>query len=129
MQNEMIYGPRMDIRKILFRGIYKDTVFYVVSYGSHPCAYVRATVPESFIDYIPCHGGITFHDNAFEQFDVKGEYIGWDYAHCDDYNGASPVIGGKQWTVSEIIEEAKEVIDFVLYAKNFDFDASKLSIE
>lgn len=129
MQNEMIYEPRMDIRKILYRGIYKDTVFYVVSYGSHPCAYVRSTVPESFIDYIPCHGGITYHDKAFEQFDAKVEYIGWDYAHSGDYNGMSPVLGGKQWTVSEIIEEAKQVIDFVLYAQNFDFDAIKLNIE
>lgn len=129
MQNEMIYQGHEENRKILYRGIYKDTVFYVVSYGSHPCAYVRADVPESFVDYIYCHGGITFYDDAFEQFDAKGKYIGWDYAHSGDYNGMSPVLGGKKWTVSEIIEEAKEVIDFVLYAQNFGFDASKLSLE
>lgn len=73
---EMIYQPALKERDILDSGEYNGYKYYIVSLGTHPCAYVE--VPEGHICYGKCdedaydldidvHGGITFGD-----FGLKG---------------------------------------------------------
>ncbi len=100
-------------RLIMAEGEIDGYQFYVVSYGSHPCAYVRSDVPEKVQDEIEVHGSITFAGKAFKEFPVKGQYIGWDYNHYNDYN-ESPygmlLCGGKRWTMDEIMDDVRDVI-------------------
>lgn len=72
-------------RTIVSSGELYGYQWYIVSYGSHPCAYVRSDIPEKVQDEIEVHGGITFSGKAFDEFTIKGKYIGWDYNHYDDY--------------------------------------------
>lgn len=111
---QMIYKEKPTNREILATGEYKGYIFYIVSYGTHPCAYVRVNTHKDWEEIIDCHGGITFNDSAFEEFENKGEYIGWDYNHCHDFSGCMPEFGGKRWTTEEIYEDVKNVIEQVV---------------
>jgi hypothetical protein len=125
---EMVYQPALKERDILDSGEYNGYKYYIVSLGTHPCAYVE--VPEGHICYGKCdgdayvldidvHGGITFGN-----FGLKGVsdkfLLGWDYNHCDDYCFAvSDSIlsffdfgtNGKRWTTEEMLEDVKSVIN------------------
>lgn len=120
----MIY-THLKTKEILHDGLYKNYYFAIVSYGGHPCAYVR--VPKNHPFYkrnynelgITCHGGLTFGDNLkhiIPSDDNDAWYIGWDYAHCGDYEILSNIpnfsfIEGKKWTTEEIYEDVRKVID------------------
>ena len=121
----MVYKKRGDI-EILDNGIYNGYQYWIVSYGSHPCAYVELPKDHKYYgkDYvdipIDCHGGITY-SGIHEKFS-NGFLIGWDYGHCDDYLYYNPtkflgsdiqsfLDSGKKWTTEEIFEEVKQVID------------------
>lgn len=118
----MIYDDTKDRkREILHTGIIDGIRFYIVSFCTHPCAYVKCD--ESVIDdvtaydEIMCHGGITFIGSGFEGFE-GGRYIGWDYAHYGDYMPFMYAFDGKKWTTEEIFEEVKEVIKQVKKHEN-----------
>jgi len=113
-------------KQVLCRGEYKGFNFVIVSYGTHPCAYVE--IPKSHplyeTDYdcidIDCHGGLTFDgDLLFVDDSLKGWYIGWDYAHPGDYVGymlgvyedLGTPCADKKWKTEEIYEEVKKVIE------------------
>lgn len=108
-------------KQILCRGEYKGFNFVIVSYGTHPCAYVE--IPKNhplyetdygYID-IDCHGGLTYDgDLLFVDDSLKGWYIGWDYAHAGDYVGYmfdNASSKDKKWKTEEIYEEVKKVIE------------------
>ena len=101
-------------------GTYKGFPYYVLSLGTHPCAYVDVSeIPEDGIDTnrIDCHGGITYSDKYLATVDNVGWFIGWDYAHCYDYVGnlpGFPIYGKRRWRTSEIIMECKNVIDQII---------------
>lgn len=120
---EMVYKPALKEREILYSGEYNGYKYYIVSLGTHPCAYVE--VPEGHICYGKCdedayhldidvHGGITFGD-----FGLKGVsdkfMLGWDYNHCDDYYFTMlpfrNAYKGKKWTTKEMLEDVKSVIN------------------
>ncbi len=125
MTKEMIYEPQMRKEDFLERGTYKGFSYMVVSYGQHPCCYIEIPQGHKFYrkDYdsnelrdIDCHGGLTFAD--FRDFgDGLNYYIGWDYAHYNDYAGyymlfdPQPTIPLKKWTTEEMSNECKSVID------------------
>lgn len=102
--------------------------FYVISYGTHPCAYV--SLPESSryyyygYDHIPidCHGGLTYADSRLCRGAIgcDGWYIGWDYAHCYDYLPYGYSDDGKKWTTEEMVEECKNVIMQLIELENSD---------
>ena len=119
---EMIYCEPLEERKILDSGEYEGYKYYIVSLGTHPCAYVEipkghkyhGKVDEDAYDLdVDVHGGITFGD-----FGLKGVsrhyMIGWDYMHWQDYfftkYAFEPVSKGKKWTTEEILEDVKSVI-------------------
>lgn len=107
---EMVYLSKRTNRQILHSGEFDGYQFYIVSYGTHPCAYVKAEIPLSVKDRIECNGGITFDGSAFKEFKVKGNYIGWDYAHCWDFAGYAPEMGGEIHTTEGIFWDVKKVI-------------------
>lgn len=119
---EMVYTANSIKPEILFKGTYQGIDFYVLSLGTHPCAYIDVTNTSlnnknySDID-VSCHGGLTYSRNYLATVDKKGWFIGWDYAHYMDYLGSNLLLpdylqsNGKRWTTKEIIEECKNVID------------------
>lgn len=110
VDDEGLYNTsRMRQRRIIESSEMDGRKWFIVSYGSHPCAYVESDAPEKLLDEISVHGSITFAGKAFPEFETDGRFIGWDYNHCDDYN-AEYQHGGKRWTVEEILEDVKSVI-------------------
>lgn len=43
----MVYRKESGNREILHRGEYKGHQFYIVSYQTHPCCYVKTDMPDS----------------------------------------------------------------------------------
>lgn len=129
--NQMIYTPnRNDKGEILATGTYKNFKYYVVSYGTHPCAYVDVSNTSlANKDYhendIDCHGGLTYgrdYLSAVGTERANGKwYIGWDYDHYGDYT-SNPYINmfgiyrecEKRWTTEEIVAECKNVINQIV---------------
>lgn len=100
--------------------------YCIISYGTHPCAYVR--IPDGHplykVDYLDaptpdCHGGITYSENGLYRkrpiIEKDGWWIGWDYNHFDDYNtcyDGDPMWGDhKRWTTEEIYQEVVHVCE------------------
>lgn len=110
--NDGLYdGNYVGMRYVVDSGEYKDHKWYIVSYGSHPCAYVETDAPKKVRDNISVHGGITYEGKAFDEFDSAGRIIGWDYHHCSDMDAAYWDLGGKVWTLPEIMDDVRSVID------------------
>ena len=110
---------------------YKGYRYFVLNLGTHPTAYIE--IPEGHklfgknyneiydMGYdIDVHGGLTYSDDNLMCVKSKSWFIGWDYAHCDDYTGyyeedflkhLSEMRKLKKWTTEEIIEECKRAIE------------------
>lgn len=94
----------------------------IMNMGGYPCAYVKFPGIENVESYdyitvfsnIPVHGGFSYLGDR-DDWGLDGIWLGWDYAHCDDYFDfhGCPVGYGKKWTTEEILEEARSVIDAV----------------
>jgi hypothetical protein len=119
---EMIYGTNKF--EILDMGTYKRKKYVIISMmGYHPCAYVESNVDYQDDFDTPAHCGFTFYgslshwenkvtlDEETKQLFSRC-FIGWDYGHCDDY--APFLKSGKKWTTEEILENVKEVIDWII---------------
>lgn len=121
----MIYNKnRTGSAEQIAGGTYKNFDYYVLNLKTHPTAYIDVTDSplngcDEDID-ISCHGGITWCYNFVKSIDKKGWFIGWDYAHYEDYmdygdatlNNMS--LDKKKWTTEEIVEEYKNVIDQIV---------------
>jgi len=117
-----VYKPARSARVVAF-GEIKRFTFKIVDYGSHPCAYVGCPLDHPVAtsdDFdVNCHGGLTFAQQGDgELFDEELYWIGWDYAHGGDFflycdSDLNPMEGlpGRKWTVFEILDEVKRVID------------------
>ena len=113
---EMIYQQDRKPYEILHDSNFSGWHYVIVSYGTHPCAYVEIPPEHAFYDCddydcIPfdCHGDLTFADfvNEFG----GGFYIGWDYAHgCDRYGLQSNLGNAKSWTIKELIDDVENTI-------------------
>ena len=121
------------IFEILCQGIYKGYQFYIMNLGTHPTAYVEIPITNKLfgktyneiydmgID-IDVHGGLTYSKSyLLESHLLGGEinkwFIGWDYAHYNDYAGYEERFpkemrtGGKKWTTEEIFEDVVNAIE------------------
>jgi len=126
---EMIYIPTREV-KLLDAGLYKGIEYLIISYGTHPCAYIKVPRDHKYygVDYneVPLyvHGGLTFGDDlAYLNTDIelvinKADYwLGWDYAHAGDFTGyyltsGSPILmQEKKWTTDEIFKQVIQAID------------------
>lgn len=120
---QMVYkNPNKD-REILEQGNYMGYNFWIISYGSHPCAYVELQKDHPYYGKCNCdaydldinvHGGITFGDYGLGSTISDDKFLlGWDYNHYNDYNYKDEQYGlasGKKWTTEEILEDVKNVI-------------------
>lgn len=114
---------------ILEHGEYKGYEYYITSVGTYPCCYAEIPVEHDFYQNrtigrlsVPCHGGITYTGHL-EHIGIESNklFFGWDYAHCTDYTGfysECPELAPKfwkphRWTTAELIQECKEVIDYL----------------
>lgn len=62
------------------------------------------------ITYAEKHLAIS-NKTGFQGETLKGNFIGWDYAHCFDYNAMMPDWAGRKYTIAEIVKDAKDFID------------------
>lgn len=128
---EMEYRKNRGV-EILLKGKYKDYSFFIVNYGTHPCAYVEIPKNHKYfgIGYdeidIYVHGGLTFSNNDFFYNPIVIEnkwFIGWDYAHYGDYIGHSIKFekfyseDDHKWTTEKMFEDVVEVIEQLIKAE------------
>ncbi len=117
MAKEMQYiSPLIErVEEVLDKGTYRGYDYLIMSFGTHPCAYVA--IPKKskyhglYYDDVPvqCHGGLTF---SSARPDMDGQWcIGWDYTHAGDYTAALPDFNERRWTTAEIQAEVRDVID------------------
>lgn len=107
--------------KILGKGIYKGYEWIILSYLTHPCAYIVAKKNDviynkkySSIDFIDVHGGLTYSDWGINNHISHYSWvIGWDYAHYGDYLPYD-ITDGKKWTTEEIYENIKDAINDII---------------
>ena len=124
--------PEIDYESTEGRAILKwkymwvDIMIFFYGHTWHPCAYVKVNKIPDDIEYldVPCHWWITFNnevkeDSAWNKWRFKPWlWIGWDYAHCDDYMRL--LWRWKKWTTNEIMEEIRDVI--IRCSKNWLID-------
>ena len=127
MKNKNIYyADLLHAANILKSGKYKNFNYLIISYGTHPCCYIEIPKGHNLYekDYkdinIDCHGGLTYSDfRKFPNNEKAKYYIGWDYAHVGDFFFTSLLFsnpninryGNKKWTIEEMFNEIKHVID------------------
>ena len=112
---------------VLADDTYKGYRFFIISYGTHPCAYVALPKTSKFYgknyeDEIfddlnfHVHGGLSYSGWSLHGRLKKEAYaIGWDYVHPGDYYELSPTLFlGKKWSTVEVYEEVKEAIDEII---------------
>lgn len=102
---------------ILYLDMYKDYVYFIMDYGTHPCCYILLDKDNKFysIDYnnIPLHvhGGLTFSGSELNDYiETDNWIIGWDYAHIGDRYGEY-YKNGYTWKTTELIKECIKAID------------------
>lgn len=100
-------------RETIVDEIYHGYRYIIGFYYNHAVAYVIAN---KYVDtdylYQP-HGGFTYSDDLCP-FDTNTNYtIGWDYGHAGDFMRFRDghVIDGRIWSIGDITEECKAVID------------------
>lgn len=122
---EMEYQPNRKI-EVLDTGFCFGLLYYILNLGTHPTAYIN--IPENHKYYkknygeidIDVHGGLTYSRDYLwisKNEQIKGWFIGWDYAHYGDFLGYDmlPVFkhmqrnNEKKWTTEEIFKDVKEV--------------------
>lgn len=111
------------IREVLAHDVINGIEFYIINYGTHPCAYIHIPETHSLSGFnwtneldnlITCHGGVTWFDSFLPNNinSTNGKWLGWDYGHCTDYQVYSDkyVNDGRVWTTEDILEEVQNVI-------------------
>lgn len=108
--------------EVLAHGVREGYQYYVISLGTHPCAYVRVHSKHPLYekDYhdpraIRAHGGLTYSATGINGVVKTGWWVGWDYAHYDDYMQyfANEPLGKRlhKWTTEEILEDVASAIN------------------
>lgn len=115
------YNEILDKPIILYTSKYKDYIYYIINYGTHPCCYVCLSKGHKYFGkhyddiHISCHGGLTFSNECLDNIIpyTKGYWIiGWDYAHCGDYYGfCKELVAGHKYTTKELIIDCQDVIE------------------
>ena len=117
--NEMEYG-NVPKKEVLCKGERDGYEYFIVSYGTHPCAYVvlplkhtlnSVEVDSEMDNYVNVHGGVTFLKNHLLNHRYGDrKVIGWDYNHYNDQYGNVILTGVKYRTVN-LLWDVMECID------------------
>lgn len=101
---------------LLGEGEYKGYKWFILSYQSHPCAYIVLNPSDkyygkNYFEYsLDVHGGLTYAQFGLHDFVDKDYWvIGWDYNHYGDYSTIGSMMG-KKYTTEEIYSHVKEAI-------------------
>lgn len=123
-------------KEVLLDGYFKNYKFYILNLGTHPTAYIEIPrnselfgkgydeIYEMGLD-LEVHGGLTYADESLLE-DEKSWFIGWDYAHYNDWSGYNvrfpeDIRGdGKKWTTEEIFNDVCCAIDQILEYRAID---------
>ena len=122
---KMIYQEDRKL-EILYDNKYLGYRYIILNLGTHPTAYIE--IPKGHKlngqDYddidLNVHGGLTYSRHELLGIDSENWYIGWDYAHCDDYAGYELNMPkelrthSKKWTTEEIDKECKDAIQQIV---------------
>lgn len=119
----------MQGRELLAEDTDGDYSYVILSHSVYPVVYIRLPktyngadyetskrLLSDFDRYLDVHGGVTFFGeelNTGEPSHRKGVFLGWTYNTAADYVAGIPFedhAGGKRWTTSELIAEAKNAI-------------------
>lgn len=128
---EMKYEKEGKI-ELLYKDVYKNYKYYILNLGTHPTAYIEIPKDHKYYkkDYdridLNVHGGLTYSDNELMSVKSNSWFIGWDYAHYNDYCGFYEgtdidTTNMKKWTTEEIIEDCKNAIDQII-----DFESKEI---
>ncbi len=134
---QMEYGKERRT-ELLCKDKYKNYNYYVLNLGTHPTAYIEISKEDKLYGKsydeiyrmgcdIDVNGGLTYSDNELIGIKSENWFIGWDYAHCNDYCGYEEDMPesirtyGKKWTTEEIVEECKNAIDQII-----DFESEEI---
>lgn len=105
-------------RQILAEGTYKGYQWLIVSYYTHPCAYIITKMNDGYYKQqywtlnLDVHGGLTYSDYGLHTIVEKDKWvIGWDYGHYGDYKPYNET--GKKWTTIEISFDIIRAIDIM----------------
>ena len=108
--------------EILDEGDYNGRHYVITYTGSHPCAYVEFhdefESGSKLWENVPCNWGANFLNRGpwtyhYNINDDPRIYIGWDYGHLEDYSRYNNDTDTKKWTVKEIREDVKKVVDYL----------------
>lgn len=87
----------------------------------HPNAYVELSdedVIRDGFDLMNVHGGGSYFGKAYWDDSDTSTYVGWDYAHCDDFMLVPEeftvfpyLCSGHKWTVCEILRDVFAAIE------------------
>lgn len=126
---EMNYQNGLDKPIVLADGYYQNHKFVILSFGSHPTAYVECKLEdcddymsEKRLEIIDVHGGFTYYGYEYWCNCKEKKFLGWDYAHAGDlyyYDGIREM-GDKKWSVVEIISEVMDVINQLKVVEKFN---------
>lgn len=86
---EMVYGPDMGKREILYSGEYNGHQFYIVSYQSHPCC-----VQGEKVEHImaACHMSKQEVLHAIAQYSAEYRHIPSECDFCPWRSGDRPCV-------------------------------------
>lgn len=125
MTGQQLYDITVKKPERVADGLYKGFHFYILTMGSHPCAYVDVIGTKDYrfcADEIDCHGGITYESTELATVDYKSYFIGWDYAHYNDFLVFNDRLAKEygepyrahKYTLTEIVKECVNVIDQII---------------
>lgn len=122
MTGKQLYDITVKNPERVAHGCYRGFHFYVLTMGSHPCAYIDVGHSEFLADEIDCHGGITYGNSTLATVPEKSYFIGWDYAHYNDFLAFNDRLAKEygepyrahKYTLSEIVKECANVIDQII---------------
>ena len=106
--------------KILAEGTYKGFKYFILSLGTHPCAYIVTKYIELNEEeqiFFPVHGGITYQERYLKipnkTLAQRSNVIGWDYAHLGDQYGTDENEYDEKHRTSEILQDVMNAINYL----------------
>lgn len=109
--------------RVLAVGLAEGRQFVITNVDyNHPCCYVQSLSPDDE-NRVDVHGGVTYRGklqqyddvlpNALKEYKLLQDcdYIGWDYAHCNDYDPRYPDPDAEPpKTVGQLVTECLDAI-------------------
>ena len=115
----MVYKKYTEI-DMLHKDSYRGFEYIIVSYGTHPCAYVHIPKSHPYWDMnydampIICHEGLNYYgplDHKPVGAMANEYYIGWSYDHLYDYTGRASDTDDMKYDTVDIISDCIAVIN------------------